>query len=394
MSHATKNAIVKIGASIENAIFNKKPSNDKSENRDHNQIAGHDADEFGRRRLFFENDEVFKLYEPDESRGRQEFLFYVDYYNSDENSFIRNTFSDVIPTYRRSEKRKDKFASKVGNYIVIENIFTELQNHGDCCLADIKIGAPITKYDREGAKFLGLDNSVLKGIAKKAYTDIATPELIRVGYQVLGIKIKKRVADSDPDSNQWTWKKYGKSLGRTANSIGNDFIVEKFLAGADSKGPNGSDYRRLVVESLILELERIKKFLETQTRYQFFGSSLVLAYLPPDDACIPELLKSISEERIKNEETKKTKTEEICNIPMAGVFEESLTSTLPNEAFRTPDRFVQQIPLAGKNYTKRQKTAVVRLIDFNNVVIGSDKIDQESLNGVDNLIKHLKASQK
>ena len=59
MSHATKNAIVKIGASIENAIFNKKPSNEKSENRDNNQIAGHDADEFGRRRLFFENDEVF-----------------------------------------------------------------------------------------------------------------------------------------------------------------------------------------------------------------------------------------------------------------------------------------------------------------------------------------------
>lgn len=353
-----KNVFANFANSFESTINNLGKSKDTSESRDKNQIAGHDADEFGRKRLFFEGDKVFKLYDPDDPRGKREFEFYEDVKKN-----CPEILGRVIPNYWNSVQRQQENATKPGDYLVMENIFKVLD--GETCLADIKIGKPITIFDREKNAF---KNQIVNDLAKYGYARCATPGLLREGFQVLGIKVK--------NIQTGTWEKFGKSLGRSDHILGVEFIIDKFLGGADYRG---SHYRRKVIECLIRDLETIKFWLSQQKTYKFRGSSLVLAYLPPDNINIQKILS-------QNDRKESIKSVEYATpgIPIAG------TTMMPTAGSNQMiiDPIAQQIPAAGlDSYDK--PLAVVRLIDFNNFEDHTNEIDKESLSGVSNLIRQL-----
>jgi len=333
-----KDGFVSGAAIVENAVLNKGKAKSDDKERDKDQIAGHDADEKGRRRLFFEDPNlVFKLYDPNDARGKKEWEFYEDVKVN-----CPEILGKVIPNYYRSEVRMEEGASEQGHYLVMENIF-KAHLEGEPCLADIKIGKAITKFDRKTVPIIGNIPGV-QDLAKDAYARAFTPGLGREGFQLLGIKVKNMQTGE--------FEKYGKSLGRSDHILGVEFIVEKFLSGANVKG---SPYQKKVIEHLIRDLNVIEKWLSTQTRYKFRGSSLVLAYLPPDDNKMKRLI--VDRNSSVNSQTDFSI---LASMPLAGT-----------------DIF--------DNYEK--PLAVVRLIDFNNFEM-KNEIDQESLFGVQNLRKY------
>jgi len=322
-----------------------KNSGDTS--RDQNQIAGHDADEFGRKRLFFEGEKVYKLYDPNDNRGKQEHVFY---------ELMKKEYPEVlgvvIPEYYGSKEHTDPDASKPGHYLIMQNIFKKL--NGEACLADIKIGEPITPLDR---KSLPLDFA--NDFAKKAYIRIATPGLSREGFQLLGIKVKNIKTKE--------WERFGKSLGRSDHVLGVDYIVEKFLSGADNKH---SPYQKEVIRQLVIDLEKIINWLKVQKKFKFRGSSLVLAYLCPDD---PKISNKVAKTPAK------PRLNSVDMIPLAG------SSTFVEHSMPIKDHTGHNI---GYNFFPSSPVAIVRLIDFNNWE-KSDKIDSHSLKGVENLRGYL-----
>ena len=230
--------------------------------RNTDQIAGHDPDEFGRSRLIFEKDKVFKLYDPNDPRGIREYQFYEDVKN-----YLPNAFSIIIPNYFGSKNFQEPTASKPGDYIVMENTnfyLKQFASDNDLCMADIKIGEPVTKFDREKNK---LPNKALNNLAKDFYVAAATPQLKDHNFQVLGVKVKEKGKES--------YEKYGKSFGRQSSILGHDYIFEKFLEGC-----NGDPYyQQKIISDLLYDLTSIENFLLSQNRYQFKGSSLILSYV-------------------------------------------------------------------------------------------------------------------
>lgn len=374
MMNYLKNAAADLAADAFNAIENMTMKNNASGTRDKNQIAGHDADEFGRKRLFFKDDKVYKLYDPDDARGKREWEFYELVKQK-----CPEILGTIIPMYYGAEIRTEEGATKPGNYLVMENSFKCLD--GDTCLADIKIGKPITKFDRE-------ENAlpIFNDAAKLAYARMATPGLTRNGFQVLGVKIKNLETN--------TWEKYGKSLGRADNILGVEYIVEKFLKGSDYKG---SPYRDKIIQHLTKDLNRIQEWLSKQTYFKFRGSSLVLAYLPPDNEYIQALInrrKSSAAAHQQNQQNTRTSSSSPTRlieqnystqgIPLAG------SNIIPNSSstVTTDTQITQNMPVAGCSIETYDKPlAVVRLIDFNNFE-NQNEIDKESLWGVKNLIRY------
>merc|ERR1712167_98540 len=100
---------------------------------------------------------------------------------------------------------------------IMENIFQNLNNGKDLCLADVKIGDTPTPFERK--KDLGLGQGA-NDLAGAAYKRVFVPNLDRYGFQVLGIKVK--------NSENGQVEKYDKSLGRATTALGVDFIVSKF----------------------------------------------------------------------------------------------------------------------------------------------------------------------
>jgi len=367
-----KDAFASGANQFEQAVLNKKTSKTKDENksRDDNQIAGHDADEFGRKRLFFEQDLVFKLYDPEDARGKREWEFYEDVKKN-----CPEILGTVIPNYYRYEQRQDQGASKPGDYLVMENIFKKLS--GDTCLADIKIGKPITKFDRTpvpGLSSIPLIGDSINQVAKDGYARAFTPGLTREGFQLLGIKVK--------NTSTGAWEKYGKSLGRSDHILGVEYIIEKFLAGADAKG---SAYQKKVIMHLVRDLDVIEQWMSKQTRYKFRGSSLVLAYLPPDN---PNIDKLINSPMTKSKSVSAAQAS--GGIPLAGtdVYAPVVAphqQLAHSQSWGVSYQNDAMMPIAGHNLdTYDQPLAVVRLIDFNNFE-DKNEIDEESLMGIRNL---------
>jgi len=234
-------------------------SSEKGKGRDDNQIAGHDADEFGRKRMIFKDGKVYKLYDPADERGANERKLFEVMQLSDPTAM-----GAIVPNYYGTEIVKDPEASKPGDYVVMENIFQNINNGKDLCLADIKIGDTPTPFERK--KDLG--HEMLNDAAGAAYKRVFVPNLDRYGFQVLGIKVK--------NSETGTVEKFGKSLGRASTALGVDYIVGKFFLGCQIN----QTYRVQVIQELIQDLVVIENWLSVQTKYRFRGSSLILAYIP------------------------------------------------------------------------------------------------------------------
>merc|ERR1711976_525571 len=238
-------------------------SSEKDTGRDDNQIAGHNADEFKRKRMFFQDGKVFKLYDPDDPRGINERRLYEIMSQNDPQAM-----GTIVPRYYGTEVRQDDDATKPGDYVIMENIFKDLNNGKDLCLADIKSGDTPTPFERK--KDLG--NKDLNDLAGAAYKRVFVPNLDRYGFQVLGIKVKNSVTGNV--------EKFGKSLGRANTLLGVDYIVSKFFLGCQLN----ETYKVQIIHDLINDLIVIENWLATQTKYKFRGSSLILAYIP-ETAC-------------------------------------------------------------------------------------------------------------
>jgi len=243
------------------ALDPRTEASEGSENkgRDDNQIAGHDADEFGRKRMIFKDGKVYKLYDPNDTRGANERKLFEVMQLSDPTAM-----GAIVPNYYGTEVVKDPEATKPGDYVVMENIFSNINNGKDLCLADIKIGDTPTPF--ECKKDLG--HEMLNDAAGAAYKRVFVPNLDRYGFQVLGIKVK--------DSKTGNVEKFGKSLGRASTALGVDYIVGKFFLGCQIN----QTYRVQVIQELIQDLVVIENWLSVQTKYRFRGSSLILAYIP------------------------------------------------------------------------------------------------------------------
>lgn len=234
-------------------------SENNNKGRDDNQIAGHDADEFGRKRMIFKDGKVYKLYDPKDSRGANERKLFEVMQVSDPAAM-----GAIIPNYYGTEVLEDPEARKPGDYVVMENIFQNINNGKDLCLADIKIGDTPTPFETK--KDLG--HEMLNDAAGAAYKRMFVPNLDRYGFQVLGIKVK--------NSETGNVEKFGKSLGRASTALGVDYIVGKFFLGCQIN----QTYRVQVIQELIQDLVVIENWLSVQTKYKFRGSSLILAYIP------------------------------------------------------------------------------------------------------------------
>merc|ERR1712226_1071778 len=148
------------------------------------------------------------------------------------------TMGTIVPKYYGTVKRQDGDATQPGDYVVMENIFINLNNGKDLCLADIKIGDTPTPFERK--KDLGTKE--LNDLAGAAYKRVFVPNLDRFGFQVLGIKVK--------NSETGEVEKFGKSLGRATTALGVDFIVSKFFLGCQMN----QTYRVQVINDMIEDL--------------------------------------------------------------------------------------------------------------------------------------------
>jgi len=177
----------------------------------------------------------------------------------------------IIPNYFGTTSRQDESAQKPGEYVIMENIFKDLNNGKDLCLCDIKIGDTPTPFERK--KTTG--SKEIDDVLGAGYKRVFVPNLDRFGFQLLGIKVK--------NSKTGEIEKYGKSLGRSTTALGVDYILSKFFLGCTEN----TTYRTDIIKDLVDDLLQIERWLKVQTRYKFRGSSLILAYIP--ETAVPSL---------------------------------------------------------------------------------------------------------
>jgi len=365
------------------AIIPKGEESSAGEKRDDKQIAGHDADQYGRKRLMFKDNMVWKLYDPNDTRGINELRFYEHIQQHDP-----NTMGSVIPNFYGTVQHQEEGAQQPGDYIKMENIFKALGK--EVCLADVKIGDTPTPFEEKHKTGLGeeVDNAF-----GSAYKRMFVPGLDRDGFQVLGVKVK--------NTKTKEWEKYGKMTGRSTKLLGMDYIVGSFLDGCTENRA----YRSQIINELCQDLQVIENWLARQNIYQFRGSSLVLAYVPESSRPTQTFQAS------QSLPAPQTMGIPPAGIPLAGEMpntplgthysmshtpaphpqmphSSSFSGTVPQYQSVEPSIYptlshIQQ--LSGGSHRR----AIVRLIDFNNWKESHGAVDDASLKGVQNFKTHL-----
>jgi len=137
VSKQVKDGIVSFNQNInhQKQKLDQKFKKDDPNSRDENQIAGHNIDKLGRRRLFFQNGKVYKLCDLSDPRGTNEIKLYEQL-----KRYFPEIMGKVVPKFYGTEKITDGNASEPGSYVVMENIFKHLNNGEGLCMADVKVG--------------------------------------------------------------------------------------------------------------------------------------------------------------------------------------------------------------------------------------------------------------
>lgn len=239
---------------------------------DDDQIGGHGADAQGRKRIVYGkqkyNGKVFKLYDETDLRAKRELDFYNDVKNNNEDMFgtiiphfyelLENSVPKKVDFELTESEEKD---GAPGDYLVMENINNKLNQYSShLCVADLKIGEPTKTGLKKEILFPGLDDW---------------------GLYPAGLKYRTN------SSKNYSWAKTDKTFGMKNFTLGSAAaIFELFLQGTDEVKLNSSTsgfsglYKKKIITDFLAELTKIEEFFQTQTRYQFLGSSLIFSYLP------------------------------------------------------------------------------------------------------------------
>jgi len=390
---ATGDAIEKVSKGEVPSFIPDKKSNpgadgENNEKRESDQIAGHDADDQGRKRLIFEDNKVLKLYDPDDVRGIAELRLYqhVAQQVQSGDPIMQTVFQTVIPGFYGTITKQSVGARCPGEYIVMENIFKDLKQGGsEVCLADMKIGDTPTPFERKHKT----GSELLDKTLGDAYKRVFVPNLDREGFQVLGIKAR--------DSETGEWVKHGKHLGRSAKALGLDYICNQFLLGCKQD----MVYRARVINELCYDLANIQTWLEQQKLYKFRGSSLVLAYIPEPVNKFSGISSSIRQTSPQYPTTPypvpppanyiptiqpEFEQQQQGGIPAAGIIPPAGMVATPQGSVSSFQSFNTNASIASQNnHSSKPRVAIVRLIDFNNWQDGAGQIDEQSLFGVRNI---------
>lgn len=306
------------------------------------QVAGHGKDEKGRSRLFFDNEEgkVWKLYDETDERAKCE----QDFYNDVKKNCADELFGKIIPTYYETKRNHtEEGADAAGDYIIMENTFFSLKKYSDqLCLADMKIGQPISKYDREATKH---SSEFYNNACREFYTNIGMPDLKNLGYVTLGLKYRT--------DDTFKWDNLGKYFGR-AVSTANDraAIFQHFLQGTAiaesgvSIQSNHDGFRRKIISDLLAELQEIEAYFEKQTRYQFLGSSLILTYVPSTFIDVKDQEESAYNDLTSQNLLDNSKAPRLAKVRLVD-FNNARTSTIGTEGKLIPDTLIGTIDEAS-----------------------------------------------
>jgi len=346
-----KDGIVSVNKNIshQKQKLNQKYKKDDRKSRDENQIAGHNIDKLGRRRLFFENGKVYKLCDLSDPRGTNEIKLYEQLVK-----YFPEIMGKVVPNFHGTEKITDGNASEPGDYVVMENIFKHLNNGEGLCMADVKVGELPKKQKFSGEKVNDLVFAAKNRVIEK------------YGFQVLGMKVKDSRTGDDVN--------HGLLFGRSAKIFGVEYIVSQFSLGCQLD----VNYRAQVVIDLINDLAVIENWLSYQTKYRFMGSSLILAYIPEN--CHP--VTDDQQGQMYQNHTQNDGPNSV-GIPFAGC----VKSDPQNSVSSCPYPVVSK---SGRKVQALKKKAVARLLDFNNWVDGEGSIDEVTLKGVQGLMEYLR----
>ena len=351
-----KDGIISVNKNISHQKhkLNKKYQKEEDQNtRDENQIAGHNIDELGRRRLFFENGKVYKLCDSSDPRGTNEIKLYELL-----NKYSPEIMGRVVPRYYGTKEIRDGNAGgEPGSYVVMENIFKSLNNGEGLCMADVKVGELPKKQKFSDEKVNNLVFAAKNRVIEK------------YGFQVLGMKVKDSRTGNDVN--------YGLLFGRSAKIFGVEYIVSQFLLGCQLD----SNYRAHVITDLMNDLKAIENWLSYQTNYRFMGSSLILAYIPENKHSKTQIQPEKMYQRHKQ-----SNLPNFVEIPFAGCIKQDPKNSISSSSVCPYPVFNH----FGKTVQTPTKKAVARLIDFNNWIDSEGVIDELTLKGVQGLMEYLR----
>lgn len=236
-----------------------KSNSVEKETRDDNAVAGHQLDELGRKRLIIESEKVYKLFDMADARGKREYEFYELLKTSQQYSAL---LGSVVPNYFGSEQRTESPEVPMGDYLVMENVYKDIGSN--VCIADVKIGDVISPTERK-------EKNVINNIVGEIYKSVTAPGQKSYGFQYQGLKVYE----------DRKWVKHGKHYGwgsAIADIFTENQSTESFLSSCPTP-----EFKEKTVQLLIQELSKFESWLLTQRKFQFRGSSLVLAYVPPTE---------------------------------------------------------------------------------------------------------------
>uniref|UniRef100_H2XWF6 Kinase n=1 Tax=Ciona intestinalis TaxID=7719 RepID=H2XWF6_CIOIN len=176
-------------------------------------------------------------------RGKREVGFYQKIFDAECDDPVLLTLQPFLPKLLGVWTPP---SSSLDSYMKLEDACRRFRNPS---ILDIKIGR--VSYDPEANQ------------EKRAIESAKYPPLYDLGFQLLGM----RVSGPSPNEAIFYDKKYGRSLSKDRITEGLDL----FLSG-------NVPWKKYIVKAFIQRLEMILSWFESQKRYQFYSSSLLLIY--------------------------------------------------------------------------------------------------------------------
>nr|CAB3256567.1 inositol polyphosphate multikinase [Phallusia mammillata] len=208
------------------------------------QVAGH---RFGQGRLGIGmlqhmDGSILKPVQPP-PRGGREVSFYQKTFDSKCEDPVLLTLRPFLPKFLGMWNTSSPYTD---SYLKLEDACRRFRNPS---ILDIKIGR--VSYDPDA------------NMEKQAIETAKYPPLQELGFQLLGMRI------SGPSPNEAVFydKKYGRSLTKGKIFEG----LNLFFSGNEA-------WKKYIVKAFVQRLELILGWFESQERYQFYSSSLLLIY--------------------------------------------------------------------------------------------------------------------
>jgi len=205
------------------------------------QVAGHaEGAALGSKALLKRDDKLFKPLQSG-TRGLKELKFY------EELSKEIPSFVHFVPTFYGCEEAL--FNGDLHKYIILEDL-THFYDKTSLCVEDIKMGT--RTYDDDAS-----DTKREYEMSKAANTTTVTH-----GFRFCGI----RGYDMETGT-----KHFPKNWGKTFNAVNINDSVRTFLS-------NGKRVRKDLIPLFLDDLTKILSWFESNDKFRFIGSSLLLLY--------------------------------------------------------------------------------------------------------------------